>query len=215
FVVFEVSDTGIGMDKETMSKIYEPFFTTKDVGHGTGLGLSTSRAIARSHGGVMDVDSLPGFGTRFDLYLPASANATISSPPELDRARVRGNVQQKRVLVVDDEEAILMLLQEVMRAEGFSFILARNGTEALDLVIERDEEVDLVITDLNMPKMDGLELVAILRERRPDLSVIVMSGLATDATTAGRLEKSGAKFLAKPFTVSQLLNAVFDTMGRR
>ncbi|MDE3044777.1 MAG: PAS domain S-box protein [Acidobacteriota bacterium] len=215
FVVFEVSDTGIGMDKETMSKIYEPFFTTKDVGHGTGLGLSTSRAIARSHGGVMDVDSLPGFGTRFDLYLPASANATISSPPELDRARVRGNVQQKRVLVVDDEEAILMLLQEVMRAEGFSFILARNGTEALDLVIERGEAVDLVITDLNMPKMDGLELVAKLRERRPDLSVIVMSGLATDATTAGRLEKSGAKFLAKPFTVSQLLNAVFDTMGRR
>lgn len=207
FAVFEVIDNGVGMDPQTLGRIFEPFFTTKDVGRGTGLGLSTSRAILRSHGGAVDYESVPGFGSRFDIYLPASAHAIVESGlievnPELVVPR-----ESIRVLVVDDEEAILNMLEEVLRFDGFQVDLARNGSEALELVRQREGAFDLVITDMNMPKMTGGELSKRLHASWPALPVVVMSGLNIEPELQERLTANEVLFLGKPFTIAQL-NAV-------
>lgn len=214
FVVFEVIDNGLGMDAKTLGKIFEPFFTTKEIGHGTGLGLSTSRAIVRSHGGAVDYESVPGFGSRFDIYLPASPNASVVSGIEEPSEELELNRDSIRVLVVDDEEAILNMLEEVLRFDGFQVDVARNGDEALAMVLQHDASFNLVITDMNMPKMTGAVLAKRLHESWPELPIVVMSGLNIEPVLQERLDAHDVFYLAKPFTIAKLNSVMTEALNR-
>lgn len=212
FLVVEVTDTGSGMKHEILGRIYEPFFTTKDVGQGTGLGLSTSRAIVLSHGGTIDVDSVEGFGSRFEVYLPASATSRVVAAPSEDDESKGTQLGGRRVLVVDDEESIVSLLQVVLGSEGFDVSVARDGQQALRVAHEANGEFDLVISDVNMPKIDGRELVRTLRERWSELPIIVVSGLVDDRIPDDELWSKDVRFLAKPFSVADLMRTISQVM---
>ncbi|HET8989657.1 MAG TPA: PAS domain-containing protein [Acidimicrobiales bacterium] len=205
-VVVEVSDTGSGMTKEVLKRAFEPFFTTKAVGEGTGLGLATSRGIVVDHGGRLEVISEPGRGSTFRVVLPALEEATaplIEIPPA---PAVAG--RRRRVLVVDDEPAILMAVDEVLRAHDFIVDVAQDGVAALATLEATGLAYDLVLTDLNMPRLGGLELMGRLGEAGSTAPVVLMSGVG-DRVSAG----TAAGFLAKPFSTADLLEAVVAALG--
>ncbi|HET8956931.1 MAG TPA: PAS domain-containing protein, partial [Microcella sp.] len=184
YVAIEVEDTGHGMPPDTVEKIFEPFFTTKEVGKGTGLGLATSLAIVRSHGGFMQVYSEQGKGTRFTVGLPATsagsgADARPAAPaPELPRGH------GELVLVVDDEPSILQITCQTLELHGYRTLRATNGRDALDVMTATQGVVDLVLTDMMMPVMDGAALSAHLEEHHPELPVIAASGLNSNGGAA-------------------------------
>ncbi len=207
-VVVEVSDTGSGMTEEVLARAFEPFFTTKSVGQGTGLGLATSRGIVVEHGGRLEVSSAPGRGSTFRVVLPALAEAT---PPPLEAAPapvVAG--RGRRVLVVDDEPPILMAVDEVLRAHGFVVDIAQDGVAALATLESAGAPYDLVLTDLNMPRLGGHELMGRLGEAGATAPVVLMSGVGDRASA-----EAAAGFLAKPFSTADLLEAVVAALGGR
>lgn len=205
-----VEDTGQGMPAEVVSKIFEPFFTTKVQGRGTGLGLSTSLAIVRSHGGFMQVYSEPGRGTRFTIGIPVAASADVEAPVTTSSGALpRGNGEV--VLVVDDEEAIRSVTRRTLEAHGYRVLVAGDGREAIEVIEHGDEPIDLVLTDMMMPVMDGAATSAYLEEHHPDLPIIAASGLNAggDSTAVGM---GIARFIAKPYTTVALLTSVSDTL---
>jgi signal transduction histidine kinase len=206
-VRLSVSDTGIGMEQKVVEKIFEPFFTTKPIGKGTGLGLSTVYGIVKSHGGNVFCASTPGRGTTFDILLPAAkepAEADRQAIPEKD---VMGGIET--VLVVDDEEVIRELVQDILGRNGYSVIQAGGGEEAL-AILKEQARVDLVITDLGMPGMDGEQLIREMESlpRRP--KVIVASGHA--AHPLYEKEGSGLVTLRKPYRLTDLLRKVREVL---
>ncbi len=205
-VVVEVSDTGSGMSGEVLGRAFEPFFTTKAVGQGTGLGLATSRGIVLDHGGRLEVSSEPGHGSTFRVVLPALED--VATPPleTLSAPDVAG--RGRRVLVVDDEPPILMAVDEVLRAHGFVVDVAQDGVAALATLEATGGRYDLVLTDLNMPRMGGHELLGRLSEAGTLAPVVLMSGVG-DRTSAEVV----AGFLTKPFTTAELLEAVGLALG--
>jgi two-component system, cell cycle sensor histidine kinase and response regulator CckA len=214
YIAIDVEDDGIGMTAEIADKAFEPFFTTKDYGHGTGLGLASSLAIVRAHGGYMQLYSEPGHGSRFQLYLAAAADASAAPllaevDPVADLPLGRG----KTVLVVDDEEAVRQLTCQTLESYEYLTLAARNGAHALAILGEPNHHVDLVLTDMMMPVMDGAALAAQLALSHPDLPVIVASGLNANGGVA-RATRSGVRhFLSKPFTTQGLVVAVADALG--
>ena len=209
-VVFRVADTGIGMTPETMERIFDPFFTTKDVGKGTGLGLATVIGIVKSHGGFLSVQSEVGIGTTFRVFVP-SARETEKVAKREELGSVTGG-KGELVLVVDDEMPIREALVRTLKSNGYHTYTAEDGTDALALYYERREEIALVITDLSMGGMDGIQLVRALRKVNPDVRVIVSSGhfQKENTTILGAL---GVKqFLDKPYTADKLLRAVQGAM---
>lgn len=204
-VVVEVSDDGQGMDEATVSKIFEPFFTTKAFGVGSGLGLSTSLAIVRSHGGEITVTSTPGEGTIFRVVLPASRS--VSPAEELDDAPTDEprdeSVTSSRLLIVDDEEAITSLLRAVLTGRGFEVDCLADGAQALTAL--GTEVYDVALVDLNMPELGGQDLVRQIRERGSTMPVIFMSGYGEGGAETASLAP-GTFFLAKPFGVEELIS---------
>ncbi len=205
-VVVEVSDTGSGMTEEVLERAFEPFFTTKAVGQGTGLGLATSRGIVLEHGGRLEVNSEPGRGSTFRVVLPALAEAT-APPLEVARAPVVAG-RGRRVLVVDDEPPILTAVDEVLRAHGFAVDVAQDGVAALATLGATGAPYDLVLTDLNMPRLGGRELMGRLGQAGATAPVILMSGVGDRVSAA-----AAAGFLAKPFSTAELLEAVVAALG--
>ena len=208
YVVISVTDTGVGMDEETRAHIFEPFFTTKPVGKGTGLGLSTAYGIVRQSGGYIWTYSEPGRGTTFKLYFPRSgADGTPASRPEPPRPAGRG-----RVLLVEDDPTLRELARVVLMRGGFEVHEAAAPTEAIALAGELgDAALDLLVTDVVMPGLTGVDLAHRLREARPGLRVLFMSGYAEDVVHIGGAVSS--RFLAKPFTPDSLLRAVDETLA--
>jgi len=208
YVLFEVSDTGVGMDRETLTRIYEPFFTTKEGGRGTGLGLSTVYGIIKQSGGYVFADSTPGGGTTFRIYLPrvqGELHTLEHAPSERgDLPEGRGEV----VLVVEDEDAVRQLAQRVLARNGYEVLEARSAGDALLLAERHDGSIDLLLTDVVMPKLDGPRLAARLRERLPRLVVLFMSGYDEEEVARRRVAKDGGVLLQKPFTPRELLEAV-------
>jgi len=205
-VCIEVTDSGMGMDAATRARIFEPFFTTKGIGEGTGLGLATSAAIIDGLGGSIDVASQPGEGTRFRVALPAlpPAEAAQATAPDQIREPARGSGEL--VLVVDDEVAIRTSTGRVLEEFGYRIVTADDAAEAFSMLDALGDSVDLVITDLRMPGVDGHALATSLAAQRPSLPVIVTSGAIT---TADELpEGLRPPFLPKPYSTSQLLTAV-------
>jgi len=206
FVVLTVRDNGHGMTPELQRRIFDPFFTTKDVGKGTGLGLSTALGIVRGHGGFIDLESAPGQGTQFEVFLPALDCENVAEPAADEEKFPRGNGE--RVLVVDDEESIRIALSEVLESAGYEIVAFPNVVDALAAWPQQRETVRVVVTDLMMPGLQGWDLIYELRRDRPELPFIVCSGLGQNVTQE-EIERAGAQcVLSKPFTAQALLRAV-------
>ncbi len=222
YVRIDISDTGTGIPPEIIDKIFEPFFSTKEVGKGTGLGLSTVYGIVKQTGGFIYVDSEPGKGTTFHIFLPrhhpdaeadADAAAANSAGKEAADAKSRADLTgQGTILLVEDEEGLRSLNARGLRSRGYSVIEASNGIEALEALEAKNGAVDLVVSDVVMPEMDGPTLLKTMRGRNPDLKIIFVSGYAEDAFEKSLPENQQFAFLPKPFTLSQLVAAVKETM---
>jgi two-component system, cell cycle sensor histidine kinase and response regulator CckA len=220
YVRIEISDTGTGIPADIRDKIFEPFFSTKEVGKGTGLGLSTVYGIIKQTGGFVYVDSEVGKGTTFRIFLPrhhaepeieADTHATngAAKADAKPRADLTG---QGTILLVEDEEGLRALNARGLRSRGYSVIEASNGVEAMEALEQAGGVVDLVVSDVVMPEMDGPTLLKAMRDRNPDIRVIFVSGYAEDAFEKSLPENQQFSFLPKPFTLSQLVAAVKETM---
>ncbi len=205
-VVLRVGDTGMGMSPETMDKIYDPFFTTKEVGKGTGLGLATVIGIVKGHGGFLSLQSEVGVGTTFRVYLPASAEAAAVVDRKIEAAPARG--KGERVLVVDDEPPIRDALVGTLESSGYRAFTAEDGSDALALYFQRKDEIDVVITDLAMAQMDGIALVRSLRKVNPKVRIIVSSGHVTKEAQVVLSGLGVTAFLDKPYSAEKLLRAL-------
>jgi PAS domain S-box-containing protein len=205
-VVLRVGDTGMGMTPETMDKIYDPFFTTKEVGKGTGLGLATVIGIVKGHGGFLSLQSEVGVGTTFRVYLPASGESKLAADKEAEAAPARG--KGERVLVVDDEPPIREALVGTLESFGYHAYTAEDGSDALALYFQRKDDIDLVITDLAMGQMDGITLVRSLRKVNPKVRVIVSSGHVTKEAHVVLSGLGVTTFLDKPYSADKLLRAL-------
>jgi PAS domain S-box-containing protein len=207
YVRVRVVDDGTGIPAGIRDRIFEPFFTTKGVGEGTGLGLSTSLAIVKSHGGFMQLDSRAGAGTTFDVYLPATAaEAIVERVAEAPAPLERGHGEL--VLVVDDEDGILRVARRLLERQGYRAMLAANGEVALSLYRQHQHEIAVVLTDMAMPIMDGPALILALRAINPGVRIIGSSGFALTAAMAQAARDDGAQFVAKPYTGEALLEAL-------
>lgn len=199
-----VADTGTGIEPEVLNHIFEPFFTTKDIGQGTGLGLSTTLGIIRSHGGFVQVTSEVGIGTQFHLYLPADPDQ--EAPKAIQEKRMRG--QGELILVVDDEVRILEMLRTSLEAYNYRVLTAKNGFEAINSYMANQQDIQLVLTDMMMPEMDGEDMVRVLHILNPALKIIVVSG-SKHSIQAG-LDLAG--FLPKPYNLDDLLQIIHQTL---
>ncbi len=219
YVEIAVSDTGHGMTPEIMAKIFEPFFSTKEVGKGTGLGLSTVYGIVKQTGGFIFPESTLGEGTTFRIYLPryvpTAADieaAAARSAPKKERARdLTGS---GRVLLVEDEDSVRAFAIRALKRQGYDVIEATSGVEGLEKFEEVGGQVDLVVSDVVMPEMDGPSMLKELRKQRPDIKVIFMSGYPDDAFKRNLDPADHFAFLAKPFTLPQLAAKVKEELER-
>ncbi len=230
YVLVEVTDSGTGIAPEVIDKIFEPFFSTKEVGKGTGLGLSTVYGIVKQTGGFIYVDSEIGRGTTFRIFLPrhvptadeeeastqAAVQAAKGAPPaagEGARAASADLTGQGTILLVEDEEGLRTLNARGLASRGYTVLEAGNGVEAIEVLERQDGEIDLVVSDVVMPEMDGPTLLKELRRRKPELKIIFVSGYAEDAFEKNLPEPGQFAFLPKPFTLKQLVAAVKETMA--
>jgi two-component system cell cycle sensor histidine kinase/response regulator CckA len=213
YVVLSVTDTGEGMDKETQLRIFEPFFTTKEKGKGTGLGLSTVYGIIKQSGGYVLVQSEPGQGTTFRIYLPRVEDAL--EPVGTLGTSSSQNGGSETVLLVEDEESVRQLVRETLESKGYKVLEADNGEAALRIVSNYSDKIDMLITDVVMPGMSGRELSARLCASRPQTKVLYLSGYTEDAIGHEGVVDPDTAFLQKPFTLQMLSRKVREVLGER
>jgi len=214
WLVLKVADTGTGMPREMQEKIWAPFFSTKTSDKGTGLGLSTVRGIVEQHRGFIHLKSAPGEGSTFSVYLPAegAGKESVETPVDTRQASGRGEV----VLVVDDEPLVLEATSHALREAGYKVVEAADGLEAARLFMEQPTQIDLVLTDLEMPKLNGVELIAAVHATNPAVKIVVMSGKTlSEVHFEPPVERAVAALLAKPFETAQLLRVVHDELSKR
>jgi two-component system cell cycle sensor histidine kinase/response regulator CckA len=217
YVELSVSDTGHGMTPEIMAKIFEPFFSTKEVGKGTGLGLSTVYGIVKQTGGFIFCDSAPGQGTTFRILLPryvqTEADVRAAQRP-VKKEKARDLTGSGRVLLVEDEDSVRSFAVRALKRQGYDVIEATSGAEGLEKFEEVGGQVDLVVSDVVMPEMDGPSMLNELRKKRPDIKIIFMSGYPDDAFKRNLNPGETFAFLAKPFTLPQLAAKVKEELER-
>ena len=213
YVRLTVSDTGSGMDAEVRGKIFEPFFTTKQRGKGTGLGLATVYGIVKQSGGHIAVASEPEKGSTFQVYLPQAAGE-ISAAAREKPAPAPSAQGSETILLVEDEEAVRDLLREVLQGKGYRVLEARDGFEALRLSTGHSGSIDLLLTDVIMPKMNGRELAERLKPERPKTKVLYMSGYTDNAIVHRGVLEDGTAFLQKPFTPETLAQKVREILDK-
>ncbi|MDD2337140.1 MAG: ATP-binding protein, partial [Geobacteraceae bacterium] len=211
FVLLTVSDDGCGMEKEMLNKIFEPFFTTKAVGEGTGLGLATVFGIVKQNNGFINVYSEPGHGTTFKIYLPRySAKAIVAKSETLEPIR-KGH---ETILLVEDEPAILELGKMMLESFGYSVLTASTPYEAINLADENAKEINLLMTDVVMPGMNGRELAKKLVPIIPDLTCLFMSGYTADVIAHRGVLDEGVSFIQKPFSMQTLAGKVREALDK-
>jgi two-component system cell cycle sensor histidine kinase/response regulator CckA len=232
YVLVETADTGTGIPPEIIDKIFDPFYTTKEIGKGTGLGLASVYGFIKQSGGFIYVDSQVDKGTTFRIfiprYIPAADDVQAPQLPETTAPAIAGAIsaaeEAKRtatdltgvgtILLVEDEDGLRALNARGLASRGYTVLQAGNGVEAIE-VLEREGPVDLVVTDVMMPEMDGPTLFKELRARYPDIKIIFVSGYAEDAFQKNLPEADQFDFLPKPFTLKQLVAQVKETMSKR
>src|SRR4051794_21848537 len=216
YVLIEVADTGVGIPRENLERIFEPFFSTKKIGSGTGLGLSTVYGIVKQTGGFIFVNSARGEGAVFRIYLPrheaAEAEPGARGEP-VEALPARDLTGIGTVMLVEDEDAVRIFGARALRNKGYKVIEAKSGEEALELIHGTKEKIDLLITDVVMPRMDGPTLVRQVREIHPEMKVIFISGYAEDAFRKRLDSDADIHFLPKPFTLKQLAGKVKEMIS--
>ena len=211
YLVLEVTDTGTGIPAEILTRIWEPFFTTKGEGKGTGLGLATVRGIAANHGGFITVESEPGRGTTFRIFLPAAEESAATGSAAASAHPFHPRGKGELVLVVDDEVYVGDLINELLTMNGYRVLVARNGVEAISKFAPRAAEIALVITDLNMPELGGTDLARVLPRVNPAVKIIFMSG--EGSSRPGESAALPGRVLKKPFVPGELLMRVHEALA--
>lgn len=209
-VVLSVSDTGCGMSDELVAQIFDPFFSTKEKGRGTGLGLSTVYGIIKQSGGTICVESEPGRGSTFKIYLPQTEGEAVEGLKK--RAVGKFDKGTEAILVVEDEDRLRRLITRFLARLGYQVTTAANGSEAVVLVEEKGLNPDLIITDVVMPKMSGKQMVDRLRQKRPHLKVLYMSGYTNDAIANHGVLEPGTPFIEKPFSIDSMAESVRELL---
>ncbi|HNJ40191.1 MAG TPA: PAS domain S-box protein, partial [Acidobacteriota bacterium] len=212
YILLGVTDTGVGMDEQIKACIFEPFFTTKDTGRGTGLGLAIVYGIVQTCGGHIVVDSMLGVGTSFSIYFPWIQTGLLGERSNSPDQAVRK--PKKLILLVEDEAEIRGLLTRLLEEQGYAVLTAENGFEALQVATEYGEPIQLLVTDIRMPKMDGLELVRVLSPHHPEMKILYLSGYV-DAGLRKNEAFMQSCFLEKPFPPDSFLDKVQELLGDR
>jgi CheY-like chemotaxis protein len=214
YIEIRVTDTGTGMPPEVVARVLEPFYTTKPVGQGTGLGLSMIYGFVKQSGGQVRITSELGVGTSVRIYLPSAAGAAEEDPPEVKRVEPTRANAGETILIVDDEPTVRMLITEVLEGLGYAAIEAADANSALK-VLQANLRIDLLITDVRLPGwMTGLQMIDAARLDRPDLNVLCITGYPlTGATRAGGRE-TDVHMLMKPFTLETLASRVEGIIGK-
>jgi CheY-like chemotaxis protein len=209
YVTLRVSDTGSGMDEATVGRIFEPFFTTKPEGHGTGLGLATVFGIVRQSGGHITVTSRVGRGTTFTVYLPPyEEEGALSEAGDGSGARPQREQGRETILLVEDEAQVRKLMEGILRRAGYQVVNAPSASAALKASSQHEGPIDLLVTDVIMPRMSGPQLAERFRSDRPDARVLYISGYMDVSV----LDPRGREFLRKPFTPEGLLKRVREVL---
>jgi len=214
YVMLAVSDTGIGMDAEILNHIFEPFFTTKEVGKGTGLGLSMIYGIVKQSGGNIWVYSEPGKGTTFKVYLPrieAEYSESVSVGKQLESSSA---LVTETILLVEDDEMVRRLASDILREKGYQVLVGKTGEEAMRICREHKGRIDLMLTDVVMPEMNGRKLAENVRPIRENMRVVFMSGYTDDAIVHHGVLEPGTNFIEKPFTAETLTSTIRQVLER-
>jgi len=206
-VFFEVSDSGSGIDQETLGRIFDPFFSTK--ASGRGLGLAMALGIVGSHRGAIKIYSEPGRGTTFEVLFPASTQTEIRTRQEA----LPSWPGEGRILVVDDEDLVLEVTREILESRGFDVLTAAGGREAVELFRQHRDEIAAVILDMTMPEMDGEEVFETIRQLNPEVRVIMMSGYSRKKVPRQVFETSQGGFLHKPFRPQDLMDKLREVFA--
>jgi CheY-like chemotaxis protein len=213
YATIEFRDTGTGISEEARRHLFEPFFTTKGPGRGTGLGLATAYGIVRQHGGTLVADPPAAGGAVFRMFLPAAAGEERPAPETPDRGEVRRGGET--VLVVEDDRSVRRLEVLILRGLGYRVLEASGPEEALRLSRETDGAIDVLASDLVMPRMGGLELAEKIRAERPGIRVLLVSGYGEETVDGGRTRTARQRFLEKPFTEQTLGGALRELLDER
>jgi two-component system cell cycle sensor histidine kinase/response regulator CckA len=212
YVLLRVLDTGVGMDTETLTHIFEPFFTTKEIGRGTGLGLATVYGIVKQHKGFVDVDSTPGQGTAFRVYLPlGNGPAEISEKPAF--FTMRGG--SECILIAEDNDDLRDAAQEILQSLGYRVIAAKDGEEAVRIFEQQSEAIDLVFLDVVMPKLNGTDAYLRMVTRKPGLPVLFTTGYASEVSLVPMTTREKAKVLQKPYGSQYLAQKLREKLDKR
>jgi len=211
YVFLSVTDTGTGMDKETMERIFEPFFTTKGMSKSTGLGLASAYGIIKAHGGYIDVYSERGHGTTFEIYLPASKKEETKEK----EAATEVLDGKKTILLVDDEDVIIDVCKEILKALGYKVLIASGGIKALEIYKKNKDKINIVILDMIMPGVGGGEAYDRMKEINPDIKVLLSSGYSIDGQAADILKRGCNGFIQKPFNMKQLAEKIREILDKK
>ncbi len=215
YALIEVTDEGVGIPPELLNKVFEPFFTTKEVGKGTGLGLATVYGIVKQTGGVVFCDSVVNEGTRFRIFLPRYAESDAPAPVKtLTAVHALADLTGRGcILLVEDEEAVRAFAARALTTRGYTVLQAASGREALDIIEQQGEAIDLVISDVMMPEMDGPTLFRELQQKHKELRMVFISGYAEEAFRKHFSDQDTFTLLLKPFTLKQLVETVKQVLG--
>jgi len=208
YVLLAVSDTGVGMDDKTKERIFEPFFTTKEMGRGTGLGLASTYGIIKGHGGFIDVDSQPGKGATFCIYLPASAKKVSKTQRGFEKIP-RG---KETVLLVDDEDMVLEIGRALLETMGYHVVTAKDGEEAIALYENEGPGIDLVLLDMVMPGLGGGEVYDRLKTMNPGMKCLLLSGYSIDGEASEIIQRGCDGFIQKPFKLRDLSKSIREIL---
>ena len=213
YVMLSITDTGQGMDPETLEHLFEPFFTTKSVGHGTGLGLATVYGIVKQHRGLIHVYSEKNKGSTFEVYLPVAEGAAATERMQSSAGGVRGG--NETILVAEDDDAVLKLDQQILENNGYRTIVSRTGREAVEIFARHAEEVDMLLLDVVMPEMGGRRAYEMIREKRPEIPVLFASGLSGRTMHGEFALEKGMNLIEKPYRAVHLLQRVRSTLDAK
>jgi len=215
YALVSVADNGTGMDEETKAKIFEPFFTTKDVDRGTGLGLSVVYGIIRQHKGIVTVESQPGKGSRFDVYLPLVKGDAEVEKQKQSTEDVSRQTGSETVLLAEDDDMIRGMAGDLLKSRGYKVLLAKDGEEAVALFRERSRAIDLVVFDLIMPKKTGLDAYLEIRDEAPSVKALFVTGYSEAEAERGELRKKALPLLMKPYTAADFLQKIRELLGSK